>query len=247
MEFLNRCKISTNLFFFFFIQTNTHMFLYIEKWSVWNSNKFQVWLHHKMERHRDVAILQVVSQTGISVQSQRKRQDPPQPRLMMTMRCKRLRSARNQTVTLPIQSNVINTMCAGTEIIFIFLTLILLNHINLLQWHCSCQTGSLANRLTFFVSHFYILCNWICCTKMINLINTYWLLFPFGNHSIRNGFSFCSDGVMSEEKLCPDGMVFNDYDPDVEKCDLPYNIDCSKRSKLRKSFENKLLFGDKPI
>lgn len=29
-------------------------------------------------------------------------------------------------------------------------------------------------------------------------------------------------------------MVFNDYDPNVEKCDLPFNIDCSTRSKLRK-------------
>lgn len=37
------------------------------------------------------------------------------------------------------------------------------------------------------------------------------------------------------ERLCKDGLVFNDYDINVEKCDLPYNIDCSKRSKLRKS------------
>ncbi|XP_037913505.1 protein obstructor-E [Hermetia illucens] len=42
----------------------------------------------------------------------------------------------------------------------------------------------------------------------------------------------CVDGVATE-KLCPDGMVFNDYSPDQEKCDLPYNIDCSKRSKLQ--------------
>lgn len=41
-----------------------------------------------------------------------------------------------------------------------------------------------------------------------------------------------SDGVITE-KLCPDGMVFNDYSIDQEKCDLPFNIDCSKRSKLR--------------
>lgn len=43
----------------------------------------------------------------------------------------------------------------------------------------------------------------------------------------------CNDGVISE-RLCPDGMVFNDYSIDQEKCDLPYNIDCSKRPKLRK-------------
>ncbi|KAL7031694.1 hypothetical protein ACKWTF_007104 [Chironomus riparius] len=42
----------------------------------------------------------------------------------------------------------------------------------------------------------------------------------------------CTDGAI-EERLCPDGMVFNDYDINVEKCDLPYNIDCSKRSKLQ--------------
>lgn len=43
----------------------------------------------------------------------------------------------------------------------------------------------------------------------------------------------CRDGQITE-KLCPDGMVFNDYDSDQEKCDLPFNIDCSKRPKLRK-------------
>ncbi|XP_055301219.1 protein obstructor-E [Sitodiplosis mosellana] len=42
----------------------------------------------------------------------------------------------------------------------------------------------------------------------------------------------CSDGQMTE-KLCPDGMVFNDYSSDQEKCDLPYNLDCSKRPKLQ--------------
>lgn len=36
------------------------------------------------------------------------------------------------------------------------------------------------------------------------------------------------------QKLCPDGLVFNDYSSEYEKCDLPYNIDCSKRPKLRK-------------
>lgn len=46
------------------------------------------------------------------------------------------------------------------------------------------------------------------------------------------------DGNM-QERLCPDGMVFNDYSSDQEKCDLPYNIDCSKRPKLRKFFTKK--------
>lgn len=41
------------------------------------------------------------------------------------------------------------------------------------------------------------------------------------------------DGV-AETRLCPDGMVFNDYSIDQEKCDLPYNIDCTKKPALRK-------------
>lgn len=43
----------------------------------------------------------------------------------------------------------------------------------------------------------------------------------------------CVDGVITE-KLCPDGMVFNDYSTEYEKCDLPFNIDCKSRPKLRK-------------
>lgn len=63
--------------------------------------------------------------------------------------------------------------------------------------------------------------------------------YPFWQCSIEiDIFLFYSDGVMTE-KLCPDGMVFNDYDSDVEKCDLPYNIDCTKRPKLRKYLLNR--------
>lgn len=43
----------------------------------------------------------------------------------------------------------------------------------------------------------------------------------------------CRAGHITE-KLCPDGMVFNDFSSEYEKCDLPFNIDCSKRPKLRK-------------
>jgi len=42
----------------------------------------------------------------------------------------------------------------------------------------------------------------------------------------------CIDGV-GTDRLCADGMVFNDYSPSEEKCDLPYNIDCEKRPKLQ--------------
>lgn len=43
----------------------------------------------------------------------------------------------------------------------------------------------------------------------------------------------CKDGAITE-KLCPDGMVFNDFSPLHEKCDLPFGIDCSQRPELRK-------------
>ncbi|XP_030748994.1 protein obstructor-E [Sitophilus oryzae] len=42
----------------------------------------------------------------------------------------------------------------------------------------------------------------------------------------------CEEGAITE-KLCPDGMVFNDYSTEYEKCDLPFNIDCSARPKLQ--------------
>lgn len=63
---------------------------------------------------------------------------------------------------------------------------------------------------------------------------------PESNGFFADGFQCdkyyeCRDGVI-EEKLCPDGMVFNDYSPQVEKCDLPFNIDCSERPERREFF-----------
>lgn len=43
----------------------------------------------------------------------------------------------------------------------------------------------------------------------------------------------CSKGV-AEEKLCPDGLVFVDKDPNHERCDIPANVDCGDRTELRK-------------
>lgn len=43
----------------------------------------------------------------------------------------------------------------------------------------------------------------------------------------------CSKGNF-EEKLCPDGLVFDDTDPNHERCDIPANIDCGDRTELRK-------------
>lgn len=42
----------------------------------------------------------------------------------------------------------------------------------------------------------------------------------------------CIDGRI-KDKLCPDGLVFNDFSTEYEKCDLPFNIDCTSRPKLR--------------
>ncbi|XP_050692012.1 protein obstructor-E-like [Eriocheir sinensis] len=42
----------------------------------------------------------------------------------------------------------------------------------------------------------------------------------------------CVDNVLTE-KLCPDGMAFNDINPHVEKCDLLAVVDCSGRTQLQ--------------
>ncbi|KAH0537194.1 hypothetical protein KQX54_000633, partial [Cotesia glomerata] len=43
----------------------------------------------------------------------------------------------------------------------------------------------------------------------------------------------CRDGQFTE-KLCPDGLVFNDFSPQHEKCDLPFGVDCTRRPNRRK-------------
>lgn len=54
----------------------------------------------------------------------------------------------------------------------------------------------------------------------------------FADASQCDKYYACSDNKITE-KLCPDGMVFNDFNSAHEKCDLPLNIDCSQRSALR--------------
>lgn len=44
----------------------------------------------------------------------------------------------------------------------------------------------------------------------------------------------CDDGVATE-KLCPDGLVFDQGIRLKNKCDQPFNVDCGKRELLRKS------------
>ncbi|XP_069190661.1 uncharacterized protein [Procambarus clarkii] len=42
----------------------------------------------------------------------------------------------------------------------------------------------------------------------------------------------CIDNILTE-KLCPDGMAFNDLNPAVEKCDLLSQVDCAGRPALQ--------------
>ncbi|MCL4140602.1 UNVERIFIED_CONTAM: hypothetical protein GTU68_012336, partial [Idotea baltica] len=42
----------------------------------------------------------------------------------------------------------------------------------------------------------------------------------------------CEDNVLTE-KLCSDGMVFDDFNPAVEKCDFPFHISCEGRPELQ--------------
>ncbi|XP_068216439.1 protein obstructor-E-like [Palaemon carinicauda] len=42
----------------------------------------------------------------------------------------------------------------------------------------------------------------------------------------------CQDNVMTE-KLCPDGMAFNDLNPRVEKCDFLFQVNCKERPDLQ--------------
>ncbi|XP_065202160.1 protein obstructor-E-like [Planococcus citri] len=42
----------------------------------------------------------------------------------------------------------------------------------------------------------------------------------------------CYSGEL-EEKLCPDGLVFDDSNPNHERCDIPVNVDCVDRKELQ--------------
>ncbi|XP_055389605.1 protein obstructor-E [Condylostylus longicornis] len=49
----------------------------------------------------------------------------------------------------------------------------------------------------------------------------------------------CKDGV-AHEKLCPDGLVFDESIRKVNKCDQPFNIDCGDRTELQPPKSNAL-------
>uniref|UniRef100_A0A069DPZ6 Putative chitin binding peritrophin-a domain protein n=1 Tax=Panstrongylus megistus TaxID=65343 RepID=A0A069DPZ6_9HEMI len=40
-------------------------------------------------------------------------------------------------------------------------------------------------------------------------------------------------GGEAEEKLCPDGLLFDDGNPSHERCDTPVNVDCEDRDQLQ--------------
>nr|XP_018906537.1 PREDICTED: chondroitin proteoglycan-2-like [Bemisia tabaci] len=40
-------------------------------------------------------------------------------------------------------------------------------------------------------------------------------------------------GGQAEERLCPDGLLFDDSNPSHERCDTPVNVDCADRTELQ--------------
>ena len=48
----------------------------------------------------------------------------------------------------------------------------------------------------------------------------------------------CFDGI-AEERLCPDGLVFDPFSNKREPCDHYFNVDCGDRLELRKFPSNK--------
>lgn len=89
-------------------------------------------------------------------------------------------------------------------------------------------------QVSFHPAHYYTIRS-LCILTYYIYVEFSKLIFIYLLFHENNKFKtliVCSDGVITE-KLCPDGMVFNDYSIDQEKCDLPFNIDCTKRSKLR--------------
>ena len=40
--------------------------------------------------------------------------------------------------------------------------------------------------------------------------------------------------LLATAKLCPDGLLFDSKNPNQEKCDYPFNVDCGTREYVRK-------------
>ena len=55
----------------------------------------------------------------------------------------------------------------------------------------------------------------------------------------------CVDGV-PEAKLCPDGLLFEDGNPNLEKCDYPFNVECGSREYVRELSICTSCFSNRP-
>lgn len=42
--------------------------------------------------------------------------------------------------------------------------------------------------------------------------------------------------ILATAKLCPDGLLFDSKNPNQEKCDYPFNVDCGNREYVRKFY-----------
>jgi hypothetical protein len=50
----------------------------------------------------------------------------------------------------------------------------------------------------------------------------------------------CIDNV-PEAKLCPDGLLFEDGNPNQEKCDYPFNVECGSREYVREYYKKRFV------
>lgn len=55
----------------------------------------------------------------------------------------------------------------------------------------------------------------------------------YKDHSQCDKYYECDDGYATE-RLCPDGLVFDETIRLKNKCDQPFNVDCGNRTELRK-------------
>ena len=56
----------------------------------------------------------------------------------------------------------------------------------------------------------------------------------FSDHEQCDLYYECIDNVPTA-KLCPDGLLFEEGNPNTENCDYPFNVNCGAREFVRKS------------
>ena len=97
----------------------------------------------------------------------------------------------------------------------------LLGSVQLVQVHMLTSTSTKFSRLKFF--SFSAQSNFICPEK-----DGY-----FEDTKQCDKYYDCYDGI-PEERLCPDGLVFDPFSRKREPCDHYFNVDCGDRLDLRK-------------